>query len=399
METDDESDHYDESEGEDDEEDEDTEDHPEEEQPPYGVDAGTQMEASLMDTSPDNPAVPLEEPPPPVNDQAGQATPAPVMHIADDATALTSVTPTNSWGGAIPPVTPGGGAQIQLQVDAELLALEAAPRRSETPHEGTSPLRERTDLARMAVRRDENRDDDDDGSDSDESMDEPDHPYWAHFKPDTSVPDENEITAMEGADELNATDHAHWEKSTFEPVDDPEYVPSDVGRISWTLDGVHGTPEKPNREEVMRSPSVLIGDLFWNVKFYPRGNDGTDYMSVYIECSPKPYEENIEKRKKSKDRPVDDKSDEKIPVEENSANELTEDDGLADGIEIVGGPPPPGPVNGAEHPYIPEVDMEASVVLPSDSVLIEEVEEIIEERPWSVAAQVACVIYNPEEPR
>ncbi len=385
--------------GEDEEDDDEEEDHPDQGQAPNGIDAGTQMEGSLMDTSPDHPTAPVEEPPRPAIDQANQTTPPPVAHFAGDATALASVTLTNSWGGRMPSVTPDGGAQVQLQVDAELLALEAATRRSETPHDGTrSPLRDRPDIVRMAGRRDERREDDEDGSDSDESMDEPDHPYWAHFKPDTSVPDESELSAIEEAEELDATDHAHWEKTTFEPLDDPEYVPSDVGRISWTLEGHHGTPEKPNREEVMRSPSVLIGGLYWNVKYYPRGNDGTDYMSVYIECSPKPYEE-ILKEQKKEEPPLDNKIEEKIPVEEIATDGSPENGEPANNAEIVEETTSSEQVNGAEHSHTPEVDMDASIVLPSEGVLVEEVEAIVEEPPWSVAAQVACVIYNPEEPR
>jgi len=38
----------------------------------------------------------------------------------------------------------------------------------------------------------------------------------------------------------------------------------------------------------MRSPSVLIDGYYWHIKVYPRGNEGTPLMSVYIECSTSP---------------------------------------------------------------------------------------------------------------
>ena len=414
METDEESDHYDDSEGDDDEEDDDEEEHPPEEgqAPSNGVDQVAHMEDSMMDFSTELPPPPTQEAAPAAVDQASQTTPAPpVAHFAGDGAAPAAVALSNSWGTNMPSLIPEGGAQVQIQVDAELLALEAATRRSETPHEGRrSPLRDRPDLTRQSGRRDGRPDDDDDGSDSDESMDEPDHPYWAHFKPDTSLPDENETSAIEEADEVLATDHEHWEKSTFEPLDDPEYIPSDVGRITWTLTGHHGTPENPNREEVIRSPSTLIGGLYWNVKYYPRGNDGTDYMSVYIECSPRPYEETLKHQKKEIEASLNESIEEKIPVENGNANGAGEN-GAPGNSEPVNGTAVNGgeaavelasvleQMNGAEASHTPEVDMDASMVLPSDSVLVEEVEEIVEERPWSVAAQVACVIYNPEEPR
>lgn len=60
---------------------------------------------------------------------------------------------------------------------------------------------------------------------------------------------------------------------------------SGSGRIHWTLKGFHGTPDHPNKEKILRSPSVRIGEFDWNIKLFPRGNEGTDYISVYIECS------------------------------------------------------------------------------------------------------------------
>ena len=226
-------------------------------------------------------------------------------------------------------------------------------------------------------------------------MDEGDHPYWAHFKPDTSVPDESEISAIEEGDEPSAVDHEYWERSTFEPLDDPEYLPSDVGRISWFVKENHGTPEKPNREDIMRSPSVLIGGLYWNIKYYPRGNDGTDYMSVYIECSPKPYEEGT----KEKEPALQDMVEEKIPVENAASIGQVETGGAGNAVPDIADVAAPGHVNDPESSQTPEVDMDASMVLPRKEEKVNDVEVVENEPPWSVAAQVACVIYNPQEPR
>ena len=118
----------------------------------------------------------------------------------------------------------------------------------------------------------------------------------------------------------------------FEELDDPEYVMGDKGRITWTLKRFHGTQADPNKERILRSPSVRIGDYDWNIKLFPRGNEGTDYVSVYIEC-----------RRHQSNGGVN------SPGTEASPNPLTENS-----------------------------------------------EEQI---PWGIAAQIGCVMYNPNEPR
>jgi hypothetical protein len=75
----------------------------------------------------------------------------------------------------------------------------------------------------------------------------------------------------------------YWEKKTFTDLEDPEYRPGASGRIHWTVDRYNGTKENPNKELVMLSPKVKIGDYEWQIKLYPKGND-SDYVSVYIEC-------------------------------------------------------------------------------------------------------------------
>ena len=120
---------------------------------------------------------------------------------------------------------------------------------------------------------------------------------------------------------------AHWETTTFHDLDDPEYIVSGTGRITWTFKGFHGTQTNPNKEKISRSPPVKIGGFDWNIKLFPRGNEGMDYVSVYIECA------------KSSEGPV------------------TE---------------------------------------PLDTASTEVIET---EKPWGVAAQIGCVMYNPDEPR
>lgn len=398
METDEESEHY-ESDGDDNDDDDDGEPAEGEvpTQAPNGVDPAPQIEDVVMDTTPDHPPAVVEGAHGTAVDQASQTNPP-----TDGATVpgLLSMTLPEGWTlppGTTPTVSQNAQGQLQLIVNDSLLnsgilrqELDEARRVETQTDPARATARDRHENARQQGRREDRGDEDDDGSDSDESMDEADHPYWAHFKPDTSVPDESEMATIEQEDEHSGTDHEHWEKTTFEPFDDPEYVPSDVGRISWTVEGNHGTPEKPNREEIMKSPSVLIGGLYWNIKYYPRGNDGTDYMSVYIECSPKPYEEKVNEKEPAIDSAVE----EKIPVEET--------DSSVEQGQNASNPAPQIATEQANENVIseaPEVNMDASSVLPpkEDKAIVED--EVEPEAPWSVAAQVSCVVYNPAEPR
>ena len=208
-------------------------------------------------------------------------------------------------------------------------------------------------------------DKDDDGDTSDEE----EHPYWAHYKQDTSCPDEEELKEMEESQEPDALNHEHWEKKIFEPLEDPEYAPDDTGRIEWTVKGVHGTPENPNRESIILSPSVLIGGFYWHIKYFPRGNERTDMMSLYIECSDKPQEGTHNEGKGQNPTTDADPSLEVSPpdgqdVPAQSTVETT-----------TPGPTPPSRTDSK--------DSEASSAKnPS---------------PWEVPAQIGCVVYNPTE--
>lgn len=250
------------------------------------------------------------------------------------------------------------------------------------PHErALLGLESRTSNRPRIQPRDGPQDDGEDGSDSDESMDEADNPYWASFTPDTSVPDENELSTIEEKEEVDATDHKHWESLAFQPLDDPEYVPQETGRIGWTVTGVHGTPENPNRKTVMRSPSVCIGGLYWNIKYFPRGNEGTDFMSVYVECSNKPHEHSEETN--SEIEVIEEKG------ASGSRNGETSDIAPASDVEIH--------VQNEAQDHQPPEPMAVGTTLSSKETTPTPSES--EEAPWATAAQIACVVYNPQEPR
>ena len=239
----------------------------------------------------------------------------------------------------------------------------------------------RTRRERRAEQRERDANEERDG-DSDDSSDDDENPYWANFKEDTTVPDERELKVIEESEKNlpSGTDHEHWEKATFEPLDDPEYLPADVGRIQWTISPVHGTPDKPNKERILKSPSVRIGDFHWNIKFYPRGNDGTEQTSVYVECSPVADEE----AKTSEDaRRASIPKENAISSEGTAANEHAAIAPDQDEQTL------PDASNTADDPITP---LQSSQALPSKP-------DPEADKTWRVAAQFCCVMYNPGEPR
>ena len=332
------------------------------------------IEHVLMDTTPDMP-VTIEMPPPPTSNSLPNGTHIATIHVDLNAVVQGSSLgstgpPPDSWPSGVPPPP----AEIQIaaadaMLDSGILRQELDEARRQTePQEGERSRRDQED-------------DDEDGSDSDESMDEADNPYWASFAPDTSSPDEGELASIEEAGEVDATNHKHWEASAFEALDDPEYVARDVGRITWTVDNNHGTPEKPNRKPIMRSPSVRIGDLYWNIKYFPRGNDGTDYMSVYIECASKPYEEAEEEDARKADAEM-----EGSVVQDGEEAKQDHDTIVKDSAADLQDTPI---VNGdSDHTKAEPTAQEPEMLV-----------ELEPEPAWAAAAQVACVVYNPQEPR
>lgn len=202
---------------------------------------------------------------------------------------------------------------------------------------------------------------DSDNSEDDSTYDEDDN-FWETFQEDDSSPSEEEIQEMNRRMEVSALDHHHWEKIFYGNVDDPEHTVEDVGRIMWVLEGFHGTRDHPNRLRVMRSPSVEIGGLKWNIKLLPKGDETTDQVSVYIECTG-PVNHN-----------------------ETALNGSLEPKSVPEELLIdLQDPSSVAPEAASEKP---------STAQPSNSK-----EQPSSEPPWDVAAQFGCVMHNPAEPR
>lgn len=321
------------------------------------------QEDEIMDTTPDIPPIqePPGDPPPPANLNVVINPASSESHGLHLIQVNVNTPPTNAEALEGQPTPPTD----QATRESRQARLRAAERELLEVGELRTAERLRAERTRREGE-DGERDDD-----SDDSTDEAEHPYWVNLKEDTSIPDERELKMIEEAgDEVNALDHEHWEKLVYTPLDDPEYVPTEAGRITWTVKGVHGTPEKPNRERIMRSPSVLIGGYYWNIKYFPHGNDGTEQLSIYIECSQTPYEGAEVAPQKSETSGI--------------ASDVPKTTDVAEGASL-----------GSETinaDAVPEEEMETAPAASPKS-------DPKDQTPWGVAAQISCVIYNPDEPR
>ena len=178
---------------------------------------------------------------------------------------------------------------------------------------------------------------------------------------------------------------AHWENLAFEPLDDPEYIPTATGRIEWTLKGFHGTPEAPNKEIVMRSPSIAIGGYYWNIKVYPRGNENTDSMSVYVECSTSPKD-------------IGSKEASMTTTDSGSSTEITASQQMQPGESRGSSDNTAHAAESSDARDREHQPMESEDV--NEASRNEAMDDVVEsEQSWEVPAQVLCIAYNPEEPR
>ncbi|KAK5151519.1 hypothetical protein LTR04_006591 [Oleoguttula sp. CCFEE 6159] len=205
--------------------------------------------------------------------------------------------------------------------------------------------------------------------DSDEDEDDDDITLkWRPIHEDTSGPDEDELKYLDRSGEKSALDHAHWEKVTFFDLHDPEHQPGDSGRIDWTIENYNGTKDHPNKELLMRSPTVRVGGHDWQIKFYPRGND-SEYLSIYVECV------SLVSEKGRDDKPARNGDH----LVEAAAGE---DEKRVDRSELLGDER--NTIHSMKNIPLPIVQPSGAKPVRGRS---------------SVAAQVSVVLYNPNEPR
>jgi hypothetical protein len=280
---------------------------------------------------------------------------------------------------------------------------------------------------------------------------EPEDPTpWAGVVDDTSAPEEDELKEIEDSSSHSAADVPYWESSFYDELEDPDHVPIEKTRITWTIKGVRGTKEKPMKELILKSPKALVGGHYWGFKFFPRGNNNND-LSIYIDCSNEPEKNETKAVKTLQFRCLKGPADadlskvepsmnilaptEEPPVEKDTAepkDETMKDDGMESAKEDSSDQSDP---EKTEAETTAEISQESSSEVPQPEQATAEIvntesqeaspdepqperaqvehptdspESSTEESPqeqtptkkeWRVSAQIGLVCYNPEEPR
>ena len=270
----------------------------------------------------------------------------------------------------IPPAPPSSGSSTPF---AEGFPL--APR-STVDGNPISAHPERSGTNSTAELAPEGEDDEDTG---DESPYDDDNGFWARFCEDDSSPSVEELYEMNRRQKISALNHDHWEEVFFQAPGDPEHTVDATGRISWIVPAFHGTKENPNREKVMRSQSVIIGGYAWNIKMLPRGDDTTDQISVYVECTGPALEDDIRTSRAADGQNLG-------IAEANTSSTRSNPDYVAATT--------PSTDDFGDHPSVGAPTNEnANTQTNNDMVTAPS------STPWDVAAQIGCVMYNPNEPR
>lgn len=211
--------------------------------------------------------------------------------------------------------------------------------------------------------------------------------FWVDLKEDTSVPDEAEVKEIEEAgQEHSAHDHKYFEDQFYSEEDDPEFRPSKKIRLTWILKGIRGTKERPNYARVINSPAAKVGDFYWRLKFFPRGNNSRS-LSCYIKCSKSAVDEDEESLET------------KFHWFEGPGNVL------------LGNKEPQGELSfpathpksdqqpeGMNSPVTDEVADKNEAQMPREPPSNVAQTEPIDDG-WRVPAQIGVVVYNPDEPR
>lgn len=148
----------------------------------------------------------------------------------------------------------------------------------------------------------------------------------------------------------------------------------------------------------MRSPSVRIGDLDWNIKFYPKGNN-TDHISVYIEASkPKPMSTVPE----DQDEPSNDAVAGTISMEDSMGErDVSDRHPLSSAAANSENPSPPSAASQSRRQSETMADTSDVHMSGSEETTPNTDGENSEDEDddWEVAAQFGIVLYNPSEPR
>lgn len=295
------------------------------------------------------------------------------------ALAASAVTPTHQ--DAIP-----AAALDEDPATTTVSAIQGVNEQAEPPiSRPTSPLTDTRDN----INNPSDATDTTDASDEDKSSANDDVPSWVTWEEDYTTPTEEELKEVEEEEiDKDATNIAAQEKYIFPTHDDPEQRPIKKIRLSWVIQGVRGTKDQPNKECIMRSPPVLIDGLYWQIKFFPRGNKNS-YLSAYIQCT----------REKPTQVAATQKSTLKHfegPPESDLGNDTEPKTCITTGAT-------PLPETTPSTDSTPSTDVvptnNETTSEAKDSTYLDELLGKPDGEDYRVSAQLGMVIYNPTEPR
>ncbi|OAL22805.1 hypothetical protein AYO22_06713 [Fonsecaea multimorphosa] len=226
-------------------------------------------------------------------------------------------------------------------------------------------------------------------------------PEWTMYEEDWSKPTEEEMEELRLREtrgtELSAVDVPSVEKRIYSDVDLPDVRPVKKLRLSWVIEGVRGTKDRPNHARVMVSPPAVVDGNYWQIKFYPRGHTSSSY-SAYIKCSrrpPKPDSKPSESTFSFFEGPPDaDFGNGAVPVMTLKTERRAKKDdrsSTASAAASAGHKQDSQPPSEGANPGVVGLGHDESLDIQTPAEQGDE--------NWRLSAQLGVVMYNPEEPR
>lgn len=226
-------------------------------------------------------------------------------------------------------------------------------------------------------------------------------PEWSTWEDDPSTPSEDEWKIIKEKSETSALDIAAVGKHLLSFNDDPEIRPVKKLRMNWVIRNIRGNKTKPNHARVMISPPFKVDGRYWQIKFFPRGNDehgqrDAKHLSLYLRCGWEPLESNDGITQSTctfyQGSPESDFGNGATPEQVIDTSQPTEE--ASPGLEVGARPlaqPQPIPAS-PDTPPMPQAESNSS----ADSSSIPEKSA---GEDWRLPAAMGVTIYNPQEPR
>ncbi|KIV88468.1 hypothetical protein PV10_08151 [Exophiala mesophila] len=229
----------------------------------------------------------------------------------------------------------------------------------------------------------------------------PPPPEWATWEDDLSTPSEEEWKRIKERGETHALDTAAIGKHLLSFNDDPDIRPVKKLRMNWVIRNIRGNKTKPNHARVMISPPFKVDGRYWQIKFFPRGNDehgqrDAKHLSLYLRCGWEPLASNNG-----------------ITQSTCTFYQGSPDSDFGEGAtpeQVIDISPPTEEASGGPEAQAPPLAQDQPIPASSDTPPTSQAEAnagadgtSMQDRPsqvdWRTAAAMGVTMYNPQEPR